>query len=109
MRPFSAAFLASNPAAIITDGLLVFVQLVIAAITTAPWPIVLEWPLSMDLGGLSDRRVVEREAALGYRARSRLGRTAVLDVGAASTRSCGRFGPARLGSTVPGRVGESCV
>jgi hypothetical protein len=37
--PRSTAFLASSPAAIITDGFEVFVQLVIAAITTAPWPI----------------------------------------------------------------------
>src|SRR5437899_7496372 len=35
--PRSTAFLASNPAAIITDGLEVFVQLVIAAMTTLPW------------------------------------------------------------------------
>src|SRR5438477_10784526 len=34
--PRSTAFLASNPAALITDGLVVFVQLVIAAITTLP-------------------------------------------------------------------------
>src|SRR5262245_54663379 len=37
LRPRSAAFLASRPAAIITDGLEVLVQLVIAAITTSPW------------------------------------------------------------------------
>ena len=36
VRPFSTAFLASKPAAIITDGLDVFVQEVIAAITTEP-------------------------------------------------------------------------
>src|SRR5262245_17068580 len=36
-RPRSTAFLASSPAAIITDGLEVLVQLVIAAITTWPW------------------------------------------------------------------------
>src|SRR5437868_11507583 len=35
--PRSTAVLASNPAAIITDGLEVFVQLVIAAMTTLPW------------------------------------------------------------------------
>ena len=40
VSPFSTAFFASRPAAIITEGLLVFVQLVMAAITTAPWPIV---------------------------------------------------------------------
>src|SRR5688572_11985948 len=37
-RPFSTAFLASSPAPSMTDGFEVFVQLVIAAITTAPWP-----------------------------------------------------------------------
>ena len=36
VRPFAAAFFASRPAAIITDGFDVFVQLVIAAITAAP-------------------------------------------------------------------------
>src|SRR5262249_7895999 len=36
LRPFSTAFLAKRPAAIITLGLLVFVQLVMAAITTSP-------------------------------------------------------------------------
>src|SRR6185437_13008769 len=37
-RPRSAAFLASRAAAIITSGLEVLVQEVIAAITTAAWP-----------------------------------------------------------------------
>jgi hypothetical protein len=36
MSPFSTAFRASNPAASITLGFDVFVQLVIAAITTEP-------------------------------------------------------------------------
>ena len=36
VRPRSTAFLASRPAAIITDGFDVLVQLVIAAMTTAP-------------------------------------------------------------------------
>jgi hypothetical protein len=35
--PAATAFLASSPAPSITDGFEVFVQLVIAAITTAPW------------------------------------------------------------------------
>ncbi len=39
-RPFSTAFLASRAAAIITDGLEVLVHDVIAAMATAPWPIV---------------------------------------------------------------------
>ena len=37
VRPRSTAFLASRPAPTITDGFEVLVQLVIAAITTAPW------------------------------------------------------------------------
>ncbi|MNY54943.1 hypothetical protein D3C86_1908740 [compost metagenome] len=36
-RPFSTAFFASRPAAIITLGLEVLVQEVMAAITTSPW------------------------------------------------------------------------
>ena len=36
VRPFSAAFLARRPAAMSTDGFDVFVQLVIAAMTTLP-------------------------------------------------------------------------
>src|SRR5262245_40523491 len=37
LRPRAAAFWASRPAAIITDGFDVLVQLVIAAMTTSPW------------------------------------------------------------------------
>src|SRR5262249_4901913 len=37
LRPRATAFLASRPAPIITLGFDVFVQLVIAAITTEPW------------------------------------------------------------------------
>ena len=37
LSPRSTAFLASKPAATITSGLEVFVQLVIAAITTEPF------------------------------------------------------------------------
>src|SRR3954466_2870853 len=39
LRPRATAFLGSRPAAISTDGFDVLVQLVIAAITTEPWPI----------------------------------------------------------------------
>src|SRR5215467_6650381 len=42
----STAFLASSAAATITDGLDVFVQDVIAAITTEPWSIVTSVPSS---------------------------------------------------------------
>jgi len=37
LSPFSTAFLASRPAASITDGFEVLVQLVMAAMTTEPW------------------------------------------------------------------------
>src|SRR5690348_16546822 len=41
--PFSTAFLATRPAPIITDGLDVLVQLVIAAIATAPCESSMAW------------------------------------------------------------------
>ena len=44
VRPFSTAFLASRPAPIITEGFEVLVHEVIAAIATAPWPIVTSSP-----------------------------------------------------------------
>src|SRR5664280_822684 len=50
VRPRSTAFLASSAAAIITDGLEVFVQLVIAAMTTAPWSSSTWAPLSSVTG-----------------------------------------------------------
>ena len=37
LRPRSTAFFASRPAASMTDGLLVLVQLVMAAMSTLPW------------------------------------------------------------------------
>ncbi len=43
--PRATALRASNPAAIITLGLEVLVQEVMAAITTEPWPISAEAPL----------------------------------------------------------------
>ena len=46
LRPFSTAFLASRAAPIITNGLEVFVQEVIAAITTWPWSRVVSVPSS---------------------------------------------------------------
>ena len=46
LRPFSTAFLASSAAPIITNGLEVFVQEVIAAMTTWPWSTVVLVPSS---------------------------------------------------------------
>ena len=45
-RPFSTAFFASSAAPIITNGLEVFVQEVIAAMTTWPWSTVVFVPSS---------------------------------------------------------------
>ena len=45
-KPFSTAFLASNAAPIITEGLEVFVQEVIDAITTSPLETVVGLPLT---------------------------------------------------------------
>src|SRR2546428_7613156 len=124
--PRSTAFLASNPAAIITDGLEVFVQLVIAAMTTLPWlradgtacGTCFSWrksptPMAVGLPPSCSHRPRLLFARLA-------GAAAGVDVLAADlgfinegsacskdsralesgTRSCGRLGPARLGSTV---------
>ena len=83
-----------------TDGLLVFVQLVMAAITTAPWPIsddcaVVRPPVAVRAMAL--RRV--RSRARRSAPRSALRKDSFMS--RSGTRSCGRLGPARLGSTVP--------
>src|SRR5438874_108083 len=49
--PRSTAFFARIPAAIITEGFEVFVQLVIAAMTTEPWPSSYFLPLSVTATG----------------------------------------------------------
>ena len=55
-RPFSTAFFASSAAPIITNGLEVLVQEVIAAITTWPWSISVVVPSSrVTLTGLDGR------------------------------------------------------
>src|SRR6476620_47088 len=56
-RPRSTAFRASNAAAIITAGLEVLVQLVMAAITTCPWSITHEVPSASVTGIGSEIRV----------------------------------------------------
>src|SRR3954447_6593723 len=81
LRPFSTAFLATSPAATITDGFDVFVQLVMAAITTEPF---VRCP-----SGVSAALPIPLRAASQAAFDSRRG-----------TRSWGRLGPARLGSTV---------
>src|SRR5580704_1585599 len=93
-RPRATAFWASSPAASITCGLDVFVQLVIAAITT--------WPSATSTGSPPRRAVATRsdvpEPASGAAdARECLNPDFV---SFNETRSWGRDGPARLGSTV---------
>ena len=82
-----------------TEGLLVLVQLVIAAMTTAPWPISDEWPLSLTVAFCGEGLVVEAEAAFGDGRGERPCAT-ISFIAASGTRSCGRLGPASEGSTV---------
>jgi hypothetical protein len=56
VSPRSTAFLASSPAPIITDGLEVFVQEVIAAMTTWPWSISVSVPSASVSGVAADTR-----------------------------------------------------
>src|SRR5437870_7832726 len=92
VRPFSAAFLANNPAPISTEGLEVLVQLVMAAITTEPCP---SWNLSpfictATVLAASPLFISEGIASLN---------AFLLSV--SGTRSCGLRGPAKLGTTLP--------
>ena len=93
LRPFAAAFLATRPAATITAGFDVFVQLVIAAMRTAPS---VSWNVSLPLLTAGVGVVPPRSSLTGSMSCSNL--AAALRSG---IRSCGRFGPARLGSTSP--------
>ena len=84
---FRSAFCATSPAASITLGLEVLVQLVIAAITTSPSP--MSWPRS----ATSTRFGLVLLYSL---VRSPLNTSSTLP---RLTRSCGRFGPASEGAT----------
>src|SRR2546430_5243049 len=120
-RPRSTAFLATSPAAIMTDGFEVLVQLVIAAMTTEPcrslqstlssfrstWvgrggaatavPPPNGWPPSA-----SQWLRTSAGGAMGELGLTRVGRASrnACPTARNATRSCGRRGPARLGSTV---------
>ena len=98
VSPRATAFRAKSPAATITLGLLGLVQLVIAAITTAPWWIVELWPFSVTVP------VFARAAASSAKPRFAVGAVSdsanVFLTAPSTTRSCGRFGPARQGTTV---------
>src|SRR3954453_15213431 len=107
VRPRSNAFLATRPAPIMTLGFDVFVQLVIAAMTTAPC-----WSSVVTAGSATAAEAVpvvaetceEPPASAPF-----FEEEAIIALSPAwnplfacfsDTRSCGRFGPARHGSTV---------
>src|SRR5262249_23677201 len=122
-KPRSTAFFASSPAAISTDGFEVFVQLVIAAITTLPC----FSALFTSADTCSSTRGSSTPTAVGFPPSASQRPTCFTELSDAvtlaagfdfglisdgnacrndspafdnATRSCGRFGPARLGSTV---------
>src|SRR5687768_12752441 len=122
-RPRFTAFLASSPAPIMTLGFDVFVQLVIAATTTEPCvnPSMPGTTASTEAtaagaavvraaGALSSPGFAD--GAFGLRSAS-MTSTACWNLYFAcrsDTRSCGRFGPARLGSTVDrSKIGRAHV
>src|SRR6266850_6090796 len=94
VRPFSTAFFATRPAPIITLGLDVFVQLVMAAMTTEPCSI------AACGGAATAVPPPELPPDVAPRATIIPGSAAANPCFAPlkGTRSCGRFGPARLGS-----------
>jgi hypothetical protein len=87
-RPRSTAFLASRPAATMTWGFEVLVQLVMAATTTSPS--VISW---------WGRRQRARSDERGVRSRGATRKASPAP--ARATRSWGRDGPASDGSTSP--------
>ena len=109
LSPLATAFCARRPAASITLGLLVFVQLVIAAITTAPslnsnvCPRCVQ-PTEAGAGAPSDSisatAVASPLGALAARCALYASAYIAFDL-ESGTRSCGRLGPARLGTTCP--------
>ena len=112
VNPRWTAFLASRPAPIITLGFDVFVQLVIAATTTEPWSSAAALSDSdsstatatppVSCGCVASPGLAAVAAGFVLRSPSIVSSACVnrsLDC-LSGTRSCGRFGPARLGSTV---------
>ncbi len=103
LSPASKAFLASSPAASSTPGLEVFVHEVIAAISTSPFAmrspegVVTAWS-SRSAGWLKPFCAGGSE---NNEANWRL-------TWPSSIRSCGRFGPARLGATLPRSSVTTC-
>ena len=107
VSPRSNAFLATSPAPIITLGFEVLVQLVIAAITTAPcssWVVTAGSATAADAPPVVADTCDEPPASAPF-----FDDDAIIELSPAwkpllacfsETRSCGRFGPARHGSTV---------
>ncbi len=94
LRPRSFALRATRPAPIITSGLDVFVQDVIAAITTSPSP------RSKVCPSLITVAVTPGIDPSGRRPPSR-SRCHWTFIASSSMRSCGRVGPASDGTMVP--------
>src|SRR5262245_51265019 len=92
--PFSTAFRASSPAPSMTIGLEVLVQLVMAAMATEPWVSEPGLPPTWASIGWCPLWPLVSGNWAGYAARIDAPTLARL------TRSWGRRGPARLGSTV---------
>src|SRR5262249_34480399 len=109
VNPFATAFLANTPAATITDGFEVFVQLVIAAMTTEPSAIE-PGGTSGSGGGSFTPKGPDVGVDGGAMTSTGFDFAAPLSFGSTwrnafptsfnATRSCGRLGPARLDSTV---------
>src|SRR5690606_11876551 len=107
--PFSMALRASSPAAIITLGLEVLVQEVMAAMTTEPLRSTWDWPPRVTLASLTlPPTAVPPPPSLSSRATSPAGFSCIASSSSKAagtpgrgTRSWGRRGPARLGSTSP--------
>ena len=104
VSPSSTAFLARSAAATITDGFEVFVQLVMAAMTTQPFSTLascLACTATVARPSTGPPSSVSRDIASG----SGLGpglKTVLklLHTSGSDTRSCGRLGPATLDSTL---------
>ena len=102
-RPFSMAFLASKPAASMTVGLEVLVQLVMAAMSTEPCPIF--EPLTSALTEAKSSAFLPKP----FSVTGLLKEPTKLDLRfCSSIRSCGRFGPATLGTTLERSSSTTC-
>ena len=93
--PASTAFFASRPAASSTPGLLVLVQEVMAAISTSPFLMLKSSPALKLCASLAGGWLKPFSATGLLNSSPNFFDRCVI-----SMRSCGRFGPARLGTTV---------